>query len=110
MLKENVKVLVSSNEGVENMDKTIFTNIAFYLRVASAEIDEKGLLENLNFLLEVCNGNGWNATIYKDIIASGSTMGKLPEIQRLLRDAKKGLYDGVLVLDAERVSRGDWSY
>ncbi|MBZ9688447.1 recombinase family protein [Clostridium estertheticum] len=104
MLKENVNVLVSSNEGVEGMSEAIISNVAIYLRVASAREGKKGLFKQQNILLEVCKKNGWKSTIYKEI-ASGATIQKRPEIKKLLNDVTQNLYDAVLVVDVSILSR-----
>lgn len=44
--------------------------------------------------------------IYREIV-SGETIDARPEVQRLLADVEKKEYDGVLVMDADRLARGD---
>lgn len=43
---------------------------------------------------------------YKEIV-SGETIAARPEMQRLLYDVEQGLWDGVLVMEVERLARGD---
>ncbi len=44
--------------------------------------------------------------IYQEVV-SGETISNRPEVQNLLRDVEKGLYAGVLVMEVERLARGD---
>lgn len=43
---------------------------------------------------------------YKEIV-SGDSISERPMMQKLLSDVKTGLYDGVLVMEIERLARGD---
>lgn len=44
--------------------------------------------------------------IYQEVV-SGETISNRPEVQNLLRDVEQGLYAGVLVMEVERLARGD---
>lgn len=44
--------------------------------------------------------------IYREII-SGETIAARPEIQKLLSEVEQGTYEGVFVMDADRLARGD---
>lgn len=44
--------------------------------------------------------------IYKEIV-SGENIAARPEMQKLLADVNEGIYDGVLVMEIERLARGD---
>jgi DNA invertase Pin-like site-specific DNA recombinase len=44
--------------------------------------------------------------IYREIV-SGETIDARPEVQKLLSDVKKGLWKGVLVVEVERLARGE---
>lgn len=44
--------------------------------------------------------------IYKEVV-SGESISQRPEMQQLLEDVSEGLYAGVLVIDIERLSRGN---
>ncbi len=46
--------------------------------------------------------------IYREIV-SGETIEARPEMQRLLRDVEQGKWAGVLVMEVERLARGDTS-
>ena len=44
--------------------------------------------------------------VYKEIV-SGESIAARPEMQRLLEDVERGKWDGVLVVEVERLARGD---
>lgn len=44
--------------------------------------------------------------IYQEIV-SGDSIAARPEMQRLLADVETGKWDGVLVMEVERLARGD---
>ena len=44
--------------------------------------------------------------IYKEIV-SGETIASRPEMRRLLEEVENGQWDGVLVMEIERLARGD---
>lgn len=44
--------------------------------------------------------------IYSEVV-SGETLAARPEMQRLLRDVEAGAWDGVLVMEVERLARGN---
>ena len=44
--------------------------------------------------------------IYKEVV-SGETITSRPAMQELLRDVEQGMWDGVLVMEIERLARGD---
>ena len=44
--------------------------------------------------------------IYKEVV-SGETIVSRPEMQKLLHDVEQGLWEGVLVMEIERLARGD---
>lgn len=44
--------------------------------------------------------------IYQEVV-SGETIANRPEVQNLLRDVEQGTYAGVLVMEVERLARGD---
>ena len=46
------------------------------------------------------------ARVYREIV-SGDTLAERPEARRLLEDVNAGLWDGVLVMDVDRLGRGD---
>lgn len=46
------------------------------------------------------------STIYEEVV-SGETISSRPEMQKLLRDVETGLFAGVLVMEVERLARGN---
>lgn len=88
-------------------------NYAIYLRKSRADIEAEanGELETLarheKQLLELASRLKLPIIKqYKEIV-SGETISARPQMQELLRDVQNGLYDGVLVMEIERLARGD---
>lgn len=86
---------------------------AMYLRKsrADAEAEAHGegetLLRHENALTDLAEKFGYEITeIYREII-SGETIASRPEMQKLLSAVERGAYEGVLVMDADRLARGD---
>lgn len=86
---------------------------AIYLRKSrtDAEAEERGEGETLarheKILLDLAEKMEIKIEkIYREIV-SGETIDTRPEIQRLLSDVKKGMWKGVLVVEIERLARGD---
>ena len=48
------------------------------------------------------------AKTYYEVV-SGESIAARPEIQKLLEEVNAGFYAGVLVVDVERLARGNWS-
>lgn len=86
---------------------------AMYLRKSRAdlELEAKGELETLvrheHTLTELARKNGYPiGHIYKEIV-SGETIDQRPEIQTMLSDIEQGKWKGILVMDVDRLARGD---
>lgn len=84
-----------------------------YLRKsrADAEAEARGEGETLarheKMLLEVAKRGKYNITkIYKELV-SGETIAARPIMQQLLQEVEQRLWDGVLVIEVERLARGD---
>lgn len=84
-----------------------------YLRKsrADAEAESHGEGETLarheKTLLELAKKMKLNITeIYKEIV-SGETISSRPVMQHLLQEVEQGIWDGVLVMEVERLARGD---
>ena len=84
-----------------------------YLRKSRSdtEAEERGEGETLarheKLLWALAKQQGLNITeIYREIV-SGDTITARPEMQRLLHDVEQGRWDGVLVVEIERLARGD---
>lgn len=84
-----------------------------YLRKSRADIEDeqRGMEDSLarheRTLLSLAKSRNYNITqIYKEVV-SGETISARPEMQRLLSDLGTGIYTGVLVMEVERLARGD---
>ena len=90
-----------------------FGEYAIYLRKSRADIEAeaKGEGETLarheHILLELASKKGLSiGKIYKEIV-SGETIESRPEMQKLLLDVRQGKWKGVLVVEVERLARGE---
>lgn len=88
-------------------------NYCLYLRKSRSDIEaeEHGEGETLarheKLLLEVAKRGNYNVTqIYREIV-SGETLAARPVMQQLLSEVEQGLWAGVLVVEVERLARGD---
>ena len=86
---------------------------AMYLRKSRADIEAEALgeMETLarheKILTELAKRQNLNVVAkYKEIV-SGESISARPEMQRLLHDLYQNKYDGVLVMEVERLARGD---
>ena len=84
--------------------------VAIYIR-KSREDDNKEdtLLRHERILKEYCDKYDLRyseKSIYREIV-SGDSINNRPQMQRLLEDVKNGLYDGVVVIELQRLSRGN---
>ena len=86
------------------------TNIAFYLRKSREEENEtreETLARHESILFDYCNKNNLSIKkVYKEVV-SGESISNRPQMQLLLNEVQKGLYDGVVVVELERLSRGN---
>lgn len=86
---------------------------AIYLRKsrADAELEQKGEGETLarheQTLLELAKAQKLPIVqIYREVV-SGDTIDARPEVRKLLKEVENCRYKGVLVMDADRLARGD---
>lgn len=84
-----------------------------YLRKSRADLEaeQRGEGETLArheaSLMALAHAKGIQITkIYREVV-SGETIATRPEVQKLLSDVEGGLWDGVLVMEVERLARGD---
>lgn len=84
-----------------------------YLRKsrADAEAESRGEGETLErhekALLELAKGLKFNITqIYREVV-SGETIATRPVMQQLLSEVEQEMWEGVLVMEVERLARGD---
>lgn len=76
---------------------------------AEAELRGEGetLSRHVNTLMELAKRRKLDITqIHKEIV-SGETIAARPVMQQLLSEVEAGLWDGVLVMEVERLARGD---
>lgn len=86
-------------------------NVALYLRKSRLEneIDnqEDTLARHERILRDFCDRNGFTISkIYKEVI-SGEKLENRPRARAMLEEVSSGLYDGVVVVDLDRLSRGN---
>ncbi|OMF72969.1 recombinase family protein [Paenibacillus peoriae] len=89
------------------MDNTsyIIKYVALYLRKNRGEEDTD--LEKHRFVLrKICVKHGWKYVEYVEI-ASSETIEYRPKFKSLLSDVEEGIYDAVLVVDYQRLGRGE---
>jgi DNA invertase Pin-like site-specific DNA recombinase/putative hemolysin len=89
----------------------VIKQIAIYLRKSrDKKEDDDVLSKHRDTLVELCQSQKWNYTIYEEI-ASGERLAYRPVIQDMLEAVEEGAYDAVLVMDIDRLGRGnnkDW--
>jgi site-specific DNA recombinase len=79
--------------------------VAVYVRKSRGE-EDKDLDKHLSMLVEMCQKNNWKYVVYSEIGTSDSIEYRA-EMSRLMRDLQDDLFDAVLVVDIDRLSRGD---
>lgn len=84
---------------------------AIYLRKSRADLEYENEIDTLikheKTLLELADKRNLSiSNIYREVV-SGDTIASRPQMQRLLSDVEQGLYEGVLVMEVERLARGD---
>lgn len=91
----------------------IMSEYCIYLRKSRADIEAEAhgesetLLRHEKALIELAKKMKLNIKcIYKEII-SGETISARPVMQKLLYEVEQGLWDGVLVMEVERLARGN---
>lgn len=84
-----------------------------YLRKSRADVEAEArgegetLARHQNILLELATKLQLNVTeIYKEIV-SGETLSARPVMQQMLQEVEQGKWAGVLVMEIERLARGD---
>lgn len=86
---------------------------AIYLRKSRAdeEAENKGEFETLSrhrsTLLKIAREQNLNIVEIKEELVSGESIAYRPKMLELLEEVKNGLYDAVLVMDIDRLGRGN---
>lgn len=90
-----------------------FENVCLYLRKSRAdrEAEARGEGETLarheKILMDLAKHQDYHVgAIYKEVV-SGETISARPVMQQLLQEVENGMWDGVLVVEVERLARGD---
>ena len=82
-----------------------------YLRKSRADreldVKEDVLLRHERALLDLAKNRNYNITkIFREVV-SGETLAARPQMQELLSEVENGLWEGVLVMEVERLARGN---
>ena len=88
-----------------------FKEVALYLRKSRFDDESETLEEVLSrhekLLTDYCKRNNLIIKkIYREVV-SGENIENRPQVQLLLEEVSNGLYDGVVVVEIERLSRGN---
>ncbi|WP_186446242.1 recombinase family protein [Paenibacillus cremeus] len=83
-------------------------DVAIYLRKSRGELNDErdDLAKHEAELIDLTRIYNWRFTIYKEI-GSSASIDDRPEMVLLLQDVENDLFDAVLVMDYDRLSRGD---
>ena len=89
----------------------LYKEVALYLRKSrfddESETQEQVLARHEKLLTDYCKRNNLIIRkIYREVV-SGENIENRPQCQQLLEDVANGLYDGVVVVEIERLSRGN---
>lgn len=86
---------------------------AMYLRKSRADLEAEAhgegetLSRHKNALLELARKMSITVSAIYEEIVSGETIAARPQMQRLLSEVGAGMWDGVFVMEIERLARGD---
>lgn len=88
-------------------------SVCIYLRKSRADREAEAhgegetLARHEHILLDLAKKQGYNiGAIYREVV-SGETISARPVMQKLLHEVESGMWDGVLVVEVERLARGD---
>ncbi|MEK8214570.1 recombinase family protein [Paenibacillus sp. FSL L8-0463] len=94
------------------MKDKMIRHVAVYLRKSRDDGEfEDVLSKHRDTLLALVSNKNWTYKLYEEV-ASGEKIESRKEMQRLLRHVEEQLYDGVVVMDIDRLGRGenkDWA-
>ena len=87
-------------------------HVAIYLRKSRDESEYDDVLsKHRDTLVAIAEARSWTYTLYEEI-DSGESIDKRIKIQQLLAHIEANRYDGVMVMDIDRLGRGnvtDWA-
>lgn len=90
-----------------NQEKSyLIRDVAIYLRKSRGEDVNLDLEKHRIELVEICEQNNWNYVEYAEIGTSDSIQDR-PKFKLMLDEIKQELYDAVVVIDIDRLGRGD---
>ena len=89
---------------INSDDDKIIKYVAIYLRKSRGD-DESALDKHKLVLTEFCKENNYKYVEYLEI-GSGDSIEVRPIFTKLLEEIESGLYDGVCVIDIDRLGRG----
>jgi len=87
--------------------------VAIYLRKSRADVDAEArgegetLEKHRKILADLAEEKGYNVVKIYEEIASGESVAHRPEMMKLLEKVKLGVYDAVIVVDIDRLGRGN---
>jgi len=87
--------------------------VAMYLRKSRADLEAEArgegetLAKHRKTLLEVAQQMNLKIVKIREEIASGESLAHRPQMVELLKEVEAGLYDAVLVMDMDRLGRGN---
>jgi len=92
---------------LKDLEKRIY-EVALYLRKSRGESEgeEDDLIKHERELTDLVRKYNWRFVMYREIGSSDSIEFR-PEFKRLLKDIENDFYDAVVVVDYDRLSRGD---
>ncbi len=96
-------------EQLTNNLEQVLKDIAIYLRKSRAngqEETDETLKKHKQILIDFCKKYNLRYVTYEEVV-SGDRIQDRPAMQKLLLDIENDLYDGVLVVDIDRLGRGD---
>ncbi|WP_313232107.1 recombinase family protein [Tissierella praeacuta] len=88
------------------MDIKDIKKVAIYLRKSRPNEDMDVLWKHRQTLIEYAEKNGWKYELYEEV-ESGSSLYNRDEMNRLLKDIVAGHHDGLLIMEFQRLTRGD---
>jgi DNA invertase Pin-like site-specific DNA recombinase len=80
-------------------------HVVVYLRKSRGDEEDDVLKKHRERLVYYAQSNGWTYDVYEEI-GSGSSISTRPAMMKVLNLVEKGIYDGILVVAYDRLSRG----
>lgn len=83
----------------------LIKDVAIYVRKSRGDL-ETDLIKHKTTMINICKKEGWRYVLYEEI-GTGSSIESRPKMKELLGDLDNELYDAVVVMEFDRLSRGD---